>query len=480
MQRESAAWQHHVAIAFLLVSAVLVLSPFTALFKVPFPVPANSLLFAELNPYQFLALAAVYCAVGLTFLMYRLLSLVALAQLERHYPVAPEQVQCIIKQFGPALASAPITARVAPEHTVNAYVWQPQPWAGHRLVVTAGLLALPLAQQRIVLAHEYAHCTRHDWLLQQGAFAVACLFWPLKPIWTQLKKTQALAERAADDRALWLLTGDTDGSHKNHYNKNLSLEFAQLLLAVKQARNPVTEAKTNSGLVQAAAGVQGDFYHRLHSLLAYLNNHSPLHPFERKHTPWLLAIWLVPLLLIGWQPIYTQTFAVQRLQLTLPNFPKINDNPIYDAASGPAWADLIKPVRLSNVAPPLTRRLEIADPLQEELLVTVEAPLFNTTNSITWQTPTVALQGWLAETTVTPKYPARAIRAGVNGEVVVGFAIDHKGRATEVRVISAHPTGWFEHSVLSSLQQSQFKPLLVNGEPVKVSGLTEAYRFELQ
>jgi protein TonB len=61
----------------------------------------------------------------------------------------------------------------------------------------------------------------------------------------------------------------------------------------------------------------------------------------------------------------------------------------------------------------------------------------------------------------------------------VQFGLDEFGRVVEPRVEYASPRGVFEKNVLEALQQSRFKPLLVNGEATPVTELTETFLFQL-
>lgn len=65
--------------------------------------------------------------------------------------------------------------------------------------------AWPMERLRPVLLHELAHVQRHDWLWVLLAQITLALYWPNPLMWVLVRRLQAEAERACDDKAL--LTG---------------------------------------------------------------------------------------------------------------------------------------------------------------------------------------------------------------------------------------------------------------------------------
>jgi TonB family protein len=76
----------------------------------------------------------------------------------------------------------------------------------------------------------------------------------------------------------------------------------------------------------------------------------------------------------------------------------------------------------------------------------------------------------------TPEYPPLARTAHVQGDVVTEITIDEEGKVISARIISGHPL--FQQSTLNAARQWKFKPMLFNGNAVKVSGVL-TFRFAL-
>lgn len=80
---------------------------------------------------------------------------------------------------------------------------------------------------------------------------------------------------------------------------------------------------------------------------------------------------------------------------------------------------------------------------------------------------------------VSPVYPDRARAQGAEGYVLVEFTIDALGRVVDVRVIEAQPRGLFERAAMDAVRRFRYKPRVVDGEPLPVSGVQHLITFEL-
>jgi protein TonB len=80
---------------------------------------------------------------------------------------------------------------------------------------------------------------------------------------------------------------------------------------------------------------------------------------------------------------------------------------------------------------------------------------------------------------VSPTYPFRAKRRGVEGKVVVRFLVDKQGRVSQSTVVRADPEGVFEQSALKAVRQWRFQPGTKDGRPV-ATWVQVPIRFELK
>jgi len=69
---------------------------------------------------------------------------------------------------------------------------------------------------------------------------------------------------------------------------------------------------------------------------------------------------------------------------------------------------------------------------------------------------------------VAPRYPARAERKKIEGQVLAEFLVDASGRVKEesINIIEAHPKGVFENAVKRSLMRSRFEPMHMHARAV--------------
>ena len=75
-----------------------------------------------------------------------------------------------------------------------------------------------------------------------------------------------------------------------------------------------------------------------------------------------------------------------------------------------------------------------------------------------------------------PAYPRMAVTARVQGKVAVQVLIDEGGSVVSAKVVSGHPL--LATDSQRAAMQARFSPTLINGQPVKVSGVI-TYNFVL-
>jgi len=59
---------------------------------------------------------------------------------------------------------------------------------------------------------------------------------------------------------------------------------------------------------------------------------------------------------------------------------------------------------------------------------------------------------------VTPRYPRRALRKGIDGEITLAFDISKHGRAENIEVVASEPTGVFDEEAVDAMQYWAFAP----------------------
>lgn len=67
---------------------------------------------------------------------------------------------------------------------------------------------------------------------------------------------------------------------------------------------------------------------------------------------------------------------------------------------------------------------------------------------------------------LSPNYPLRALKEGIEGVVTVEFEIDTDGNVREPHILHAEPPALFDEAVMNALPKWKFTPKLVNGKPV--------------
>ena len=77
---------------------------------------------------------------------------------------------------------------------------------------------------------------------------------------------------------------------------------------------------------------------------------------------------------------------------------------------------------------------------------------------------------------VEPVYPEIAIRAGIQGIVIIQVVVDETGRVAEVRVVSGHPI--LAAAARTAVEQWAYSPTSVDGRPISIIG-TVSVNFTL-
>jgi len=80
---------------------------------------------------------------------------------------------------------------------------------------------------------------------------------------------------------------------------------------------------------------------------------------------------------------------------------------------------------------------------------------------------------------VQPVYPSRAVSRGIEGHVLLEFTVTRTGSVVDPVVLESVPKGVFDRAAKNAALKFKYKPRVVQGSPVAVSGVTNLIRFNL-
>lgn len=80
---------------------------------------------------------------------------------------------------------------------------------------------------------------------------------------------------------------------------------------------------------------------------------------------------------------------------------------------------------------------------------------------------------------VLPIYPRRALLRGEEGWVLLRFTITASGRVKDIEVVESSDS-IFERPAIEAAKKFKYKPRIVNGEPVEVTGVLHYVRFGIE
>ena len=80
---------------------------------------------------------------------------------------------------------------------------------------------------------------------------------------------------------------------------------------------------------------------------------------------------------------------------------------------------------------------------------------------------------------VAPMYPRRAAARGIEGYVLLEFTVPKTGAVRDPKVLESKPPGIFDRAAMNASLKFKYKPKVVNGAPIEVSGVRNRITFEL-
>jgi protein TonB len=69
---------------------------------------------------------------------------------------------------------------------------------------------------------------------------------------------------------------------------------------------------------------------------------------------------------------------------------------------------------------------------------------------------------------VAPKYPEKARRKGITGNVTISLLVSNTGAVKDTRIVNSQPAGVFEESAINAVRQWRFQPAIYKGAPVAI------------
>lgn len=79
-----------------------------------------------------------------------------------------------------------------------------------------------------------------------------------------------------------------------------------------------------------------------------------------------------------------------------------------------------------------------------------------------------------------PDYPTIALQRGIEGYVIVQFDVTEEGAVENPVVLEAKPPSIFDRSAIRAALKFKYKPKILNGQPVRVSGVKNRITYELK
>ena len=80
---------------------------------------------------------------------------------------------------------------------------------------------------------------------------------------------------------------------------------------------------------------------------------------------------------------------------------------------------------------------------------------------------------------VAPIYPDHAVQQRIEGHVLLEFVVTESGAVRDPVVLEAEPPGVFDRAALDAVAEFQYKPKVVDGEPVEIAGVRNRFTFEI-
>ena len=156
-----------------------------------------------------------------------------------------------------------------------------------------------------------------------------------------------------------------------------------------------------------------------------------------------------------------QEQEVQRRQRTVPEKPEMPEPPP-EAQTSQSQAE-VTPLNSMSSLPSLDLNTSVDG-------LAINAPTFSDFGSNQQALPLYRVE---------PRYPAKALKRGAEGHVIMSFTIDETGRPIDIQVTDANPRRMFEREAMRALKKWKYQPKVVDGKAIAQVGQTVKLEFKL-
>lgn len=156
-----------------------------------------------------------------------------------------------------------------------------------------------------------------------------------------------------------------------------------------------------------------------------------------------------------------QEQEVQRRQRAVPEKPEMPEPPP-EAQTSQSQAE-VTPLNSMSSLPSLDLNTSIDG-------LAINAPTFSDFGSNQQAMPLYRVE---------PRYPAKALKRGAEGFVIMSFTIDETGRPVDIKVTDANPRRMFEREAMRALKNWKYQPKVVDGKAIAQVGQTVKLEFKL-
>lgn len=323
-----------------------------------------------------------------------------------------------------------------------------------------------------VLAHEYAHIARGDWLSKLCSHLLCAFFWINPLMWKAARQCAWHAELACDDlvinklqcRAEYaddLLELSTDACHQSLATLGF-IKKSELYLRI----NAILDGGKNRNAPGYALKAL------LFGLVVVLL--LPLSVLQAKQSPYTLRDQFIEPAQI------VKVYDLDERTLVLDEY--TND---YVEQVGPAYLtpEQLKQRYMNAVSTDMAVISPLRSSLQQHAKLNVKQNTrvytsIHTSSKLEFDTVEVTPPRPLK--VVTPKYPERALYRNLEATVVVALDVDLEGRVHNPRIVSSDHSRVFNPVVLRAIKDFVYQPMMIDGQPIITRNVIETFVFTLK